>query len=137
VVAALSGPDGAGARVSLASWAGVRRAEHGLDMPDPVACDVGRAYRHGGAVVLACCAGLAAGRALHDRQAWCPVGCFDARARGLFTAFDRVGQGAGEAAAVDRCGVGVEQGRESADVAGSLCLPEALDHNLGVTQWAG
>jgi hypothetical protein len=68
-----------------------------------------------------------------------PVGTSrGAGARGLFAAFDRAGHGAGEAVAVvDRCGIGVEEGSESADVAGFLCLPEAPGHNLGVTQWAG
>jgi hypothetical protein len=73
---------------------------HGPDALDPVASDVERDHGHGDAVLLGDQAGLAVDRALQEHQAGCDTGDFGAGARDLLAAFDRAGQGAGEAAGV-------------------------------------
>src|SRR6516165_6379880 len=106
-------------RAESSPWPELLRVAYGPDMADLVACDIEREHRHGDAVLLAHQAGLAVDRALHDRQAECPVGEADQIARDLLVAFDRVESGGDEAAAVrDHSGVRVEQADQGADVPG-------------------
>jgi hypothetical protein len=93
---------------------------------DPVARDGEGEDGHGDAVLLGDQAGLAVDRVLQDRHvAGGPVGDIDDIARDLLATLDRAQRGADQAAAVGgKCGVGVQQSDEGADVLG---VPRCLE----------
>jgi len=73
-------------------------------------------------------AGLAVDRALQERQAGCDTGDFGAGARDLLAAFDRAGQGGGEAAGVgDSRGAGIQEADKGGEVPGFPGLFEVPD----------
>jgi hypothetical protein len=86
---------------------------------DPVAEDLEREHCYGDAVLLGDQARLAVDRTLQERQSGCDAGDFGAGARDLLAAFDRAGEGAGEAAGVgDGRGAGIQEADEGSDVRG-------------------
>jgi hypothetical protein len=104
------------------------------DVLDPVVGDVEREHGYGDAVLLTNQAGLAIDRALQEGQARCPAGDIEGGASDLLGAFDRAGQGDGEAAGVGGCrGARVQKADKGSDVLGlpgneitggaTVCLP--------------
>jgi hypothetical protein len=72
-------------------------------------------------------AGLTVDRTLQDRHAGYRTGPINEEARDLLAAFDRAQDGADEAAAAGRCGVGVKEADEGVDVLGFPRLLEVPD----------